>query len=185
MNNLQHYIRLVESANKKLHQESLPVSRDALDPIVSLETVNLHFGKLAKSYVDRYNKDEGDKDFNFGGATLHNIFFAQLKEPGTAKPTGASLELIMSKYKSFINFKNEFLKTAMTIQGSGWVYMDPAGNIKTIKNHDYQPSLKIVLLIDWWEHSWILDYGSDKQKYLENIWRIINWSVVNDRLQQK
>lgn len=185
MNNLQHYIKLVESAQQKLVQEPLPVARGDLDPVLSLDAVNLHFGKLAQAYVERYNKGEGDRDFNFGGATLHNIFFSQLKEPSTAKPTGASLELILNEYGSFVNFKNEFLETAMTVQGSGWVYMDTAGAIKTIKNHEYKSSMKIALLIDWWEHSFVIDYGSDKAKYLNNMWRIIDWSVVNDRLQQK
>lgn len=185
MNNLQHYIRLVEAADNKLHQEPLPVSRGDLDPVFSLETVNLHFGKLAKGYVDRYNKGEGDRDFNFGGATLHNILFSQLKEPSAQKPTGVSWEVISKNYNTYINFKNEFLKTAMGIQGSGWVYMDTAGKIKTIKNHEYRPGMKIALLVDWWEHAWFLDYGTDKEKYLNNFWRIVDWSVVNDRLQQK
>lgn len=185
MHNLEHYIRLVEAADQKLRQEPLPVGREDLEPILSKEAIDLHYGKLARAYVDRYNRGEGDPDFNFGGATLHNIFFAQLKAPGTAKPTGAALDLIMSKYGSFINFKNEFLKIAMSIQGSGWCYMDASGAIKTIKNHEYKKDMKIALLIDWWEHSYIQDYGSDKPKYLNNIWRIIDWSVVNDRLQQK
>lgn len=185
MYNLEHYIKLVESAQKPLVQEPLPADARDLEPVLSKKALDLHFGKLARAYVDRYNKGEGDRDFNFGGATLHNIYFAQLKKPGTAKPTGASLELITNEYGSFINFKNEFLKTAMTIQGSGWAYMDTAGAIKTIKNHDYKSGMKIALLIDWWEHSFIEDYGSDKQRYLNNHWRIINWNVINDRLQQK
>lgn len=185
MNNLEHYIRLVEAAEQRLQQEPLPVARDELEPVFSKDTIDLHFGKLARAYVDRYNRGEGDPDFNFGGAVLHNIFFAQLKEPGTAKPTGAALELILKKYESFVHFKNEFLEVAMTIQGSGWVYMDTSGNIKTIKNHEYKSNMKIALLVDWWEHAWFLDYGTNKQKYLDNFWRIINWSVVNDRLQQK
>lgn len=185
MYNIEHYIKLVESAQNPLVQEPLPVKSEDLGPVLSKESIDLHFGKLARAYVDRYNKGEGDRDFNFGGAILHNIFFAQLKKLGTAKPTGASLELIMSKYGSTVNFKNEFLATAMTIQGSGWAFMDTAGNIKTIKNHDYKSGMKIALLVDWWEHAFIQDYGSDKVKYLNNLWRIIDWNVVNDRLQQK
>ena len=69
---------------------------------------------------------------------------------------------------------------AMKIQGSGWVYMSRTGDIKTITNH--QVKRDIALLIDWWEHAWALDYQSDKAKYLNNIWRIINWEVVNQRL---
>jgi Fe-Mn family superoxide dismutase len=60
--------------------------------------------------------------------------------------------------------------------------MDVSGEIKTIPNHEYKKSMKIALLIDWWEHSWALDYQQDKAKYLANIWRIIDWNVVNIRL---
>jgi Fe-Mn family superoxide dismutase len=68
----------------------------------------------------------------------------------------------------------------MKIQGSGWVYLSTGGDIKTIKNHAVRTD--IALLVDWWEHAWALDYQSDKEKYLDNIWKIINWDVVNNRL---
>jgi Fe-Mn family superoxide dismutase len=68
----------------------------------------------------------------------------------------------------------------MAIQGSGWLYLSTQGEIKTIPNH--QVRTDIALLVDWWEHAWALDYQSDKQRYLDNIWRIINWDVINDRL---
>ena len=77
-------------------------------------------------------------------------------------------------------FKEEIEKTAMSIQGSGWVYMSTTGEIKTIANHAVKKD--IAMLIDWWEHAWALDYEHDKAKYLNNIWRIINWETVNARL---
>jgi Fe-Mn family superoxide dismutase len=68
----------------------------------------------------------------------------------------------------------------MGIQGSGWVYLAQDGKIKTITNHAIKND--IVLLIDWWEHSFQFDYGSDKAKYLNNQWKIIDWDYVNTRL---
>ena len=68
----------------------------------------------------------------------------------------------------------------MAIQGSGWVYLARNGSIKTIENHQIRSD--ILLLIDWWEHSFNIDYRADKEKYLKNIWKIINWAVINDRL---
>ena len=68
----------------------------------------------------------------------------------------------------------------MKIQGSGWIYLSNYGQIKTIKNHQIKQD--IVLLIDWWEHAWALDYQHDKKKYLENQWKIINWEVINQRI---
>ena len=68
----------------------------------------------------------------------------------------------------------------MAIQGSGWIYMSRSGDIKTIRNHAIRRD--IVLLIDWWEHAWALDYQAAKDKYLKNIWRIIDWQKVEARL---
>ena len=61
--------------------------------------------------------------------------------------------------------------------------MARSGEIKTIKNH--QIKMDIILLIDWWEHAWALDYQADKKKYLENQWKIINWDVINTRVDPK
>jgi Fe-Mn family superoxide dismutase len=82
-------------------------------------------------------------------------------------------------YKTFDQFKQQFEKTAMAIQGSGWVYLAEDGKIKTIVNHEIKKD--IVVLIDWWEHAWALDYQSNKLKYLENQWKIINWDFINAR----
>ena len=184
MKDIKHYLKLLESELKQLRQEPLSYKRSEFDPVMSERTVDYHYGKLAKGYVDRFNAGEGDSDFNFGGATLHNIFFPQFKPAiGSNKPFGASEELINRKFKSFEKFKEEFSATAMKIQGSGWIYMDTSGNIKFIPNHEYKTNMKIALLVDWWEHAWALDYEHDKGKYLNNIWKIIDWSVVNDRLQ--
>ena len=72
------------------------------------------------------------------------------------------------------------LKTAMKIQGSGWVYLSTSGDIKTIANHAVRTD--ICCLVDWWEHAWALDYQADKEAYLNNMWKIINWDVCNERL---
>jgi len=68
----------------------------------------------------------------------------------------------------------------MKVQGSGWIYLSKTGQIKTIRNHAVRSD--IALLIDMWEHAYQNDYGSNKKKYLDSIWRIIDWSAVNRRL---
>lgn len=173
-------IDLLES-KKELVLEKLPYAKDKLNPVMSQDTIDYHYGKLAAGYVKNYNAGKGDAKFNEAGAFLHNIFFPQLKEPsGGNKPAGASEELINRRYGSFDKFKEEFTKIAMSVQGSGWVYMSRSGDIKTIVNH--QVKNDIALLIDWWEHAWALDYEHNKAKYLNNIWRVINWDIVNARL---
>jgi Fe-Mn family superoxide dismutase len=181
-----HFIKsLTESKDRsEIRQDKLKFAKDELDPVMSEATIKYHYDGLASKYFDRYNKGEGDADFNYGGAMLHNIWFANLTPPRAAnKPEGLSKSLIDSKWGSFDQFKAEFEKTAMSIQGSGWIYMDTGGEINTIRNHEYKKNMKIALLIDWWEHAWALDYQQDKAKYLTNIWRIVNWDTVDIRLQ--
>jgi len=181
MYNFIKHITLNEGHTPKtLEQRPLDYRRDALDPVLSEDTIDLHYGKLYKGYVDRYNKGEGDPDFNEAGAFLHSIYFAQFQEPGNSKPTGEILEFIEKHFKTFDNFKDKFEVEAMKIQGSGWVYLAKDGSIKTIKNHQIKQD--IVLLIDWWEHSFQFDYGSDKKSYLNNQWKIINWNVISSRI---
>jgi len=180
MDDIRTIINLVEG-KEKLEQLKLPYSASALSPVLGKANVENHYGKLYKGYVDRYNRGEGDPTFNQAGAFLHNIWFGELQSPKNANsPRVASLALINKHFGTVIDFKKDFEEEAMKIQGSGWIYLSRSGQIKTIKNH--QIKTDIALLIDWWEHAWALDYGTDKKKYLKNIWRCINWERVNIRI---
>lgn len=182
MESLRNIITLVETKEKQtLELASLPYKRTELDPVMSEATLDYHYGKLAKGYVERYNSGDGDPEFNEAGAYLHNIFFPQLQPPkGGNQPNGASEALINRRYGNFVSFQKKIEEEAMKIQGSGWIYMSRNGDVKIIKNHQIKKD--IALLIDWWEHAWALDYQSDKAKYLKNIWRCINWETVNRRI---
>ena len=180
---LREHIELVEATTRpaKLETTPLPYSEDALDPVLSRESINYHYEHLARGYAKRYNAGEGNADFNRAGSFLHNKFFPQLRPPwGRNLPKGAVLALIEEKFKDFDGFKAAFKEAAMKIQGSGWVYLSTGGDIKTIANHAVRTD--ICVLVDWWEHAWALDYQADKEKYLDNIWRIIDWDVCNQRL---
>jgi Fe-Mn family superoxide dismutase len=180
MQDIRDLITLVES-KEHLEQLDLDYSRSALAPVLSQANISNHYGKLYRGYVDRFNKGEGDPAFNKAGAFLHNIWFGQLRPPRNVNaPTGASLALINRKFDNFLDFKKDFKEAAMKIQGSGWIYLSRSGEIKTIKNHQIKND--IALLIDWWEHAWVLDYGSKKDKYLDSIWRIVDWEAVNRRI---
>lgn len=171
---------ITEGKEVKLEIKSLPYKKTELAPSISEDTLNYHYEKLAKTYAERYNKGEGDSTFNEAGVFLHNILFQQYQAPKSKNnPTGKIEEFINKHFKSFDKFKEEFNKEAMGIQGSGWVYLSTSGKIKTIKNHEVKND--IVLLIDWWEHAWALDYQSDKKKYLDNQWNIINWEHINEQ----
>jgi len=176
-------INLVEATTKpaKLETTPLPYTHKALEPVMSAETIEYHFEHLAKGYAKKYNAGEGNPDFNRAGSFLHNKFFPQLRAPkGANRPRGAVLELIETNFKTYEDFKIAFKEAALKLEGSGWIYLSTSGDIKTIKNHAVRTD--ICVLVDFWEHAWSLQYQWDKEKYLDNIWKIINWDVCNERL---
>lgn len=180
---MRDHIELIEASTRpaKLETTPLPYARDALEPVMSEASIDYHYENLAKGYAKRYNADQGDANFNRAGSFLHNKFFPQLRPPkGRNLPKGAVLALIEEKFRDFDGFKQAFKEAAMKVQGSGWVYLSTGGEIKTIANHAVRTD--ICVLVDWWEHVWALDYQADKERYLDNIWRIIDWDVCNDRL---
>jgi len=181
MTDIRQTLDLLEAKEKgTLEQIKLPYSKTALSPVMSSATIDYHYGKLYKGYVDRFNKHEGDRGFNEAGAYLHGIYFSQFKNPGVSRPRGTILDIINRHHTNFVDFKKNFKTEAMKIQGSGWIYLSKSGQIKTIRNHAKRTD--IALLVDWWEHAWSLDYHANKEKYLDNIWRIIDWDAVNRRL---
>ena len=175
------YVTLQESTEPKdLTQTTLPYKKDELEPALSEDAVKYHYSKLYKAYVDRYNEGEGDPEFNEAGAYLHDLYFTQFYAPKTSNlPTGKALEIIEEKFGTFDKFKEEFLKEAMGVQGSGWVYLSRYGEIKTIKNHVIRKDITVIL--DMWEHAFYLDYQADKKAYLNNQWKIVNWDIINQR----
>jgi len=180
---MRDLLTLVETAavSAKLETTPLPYKHKALEPVMSADTIEYHFEHLAKGYAKKYNSDEGNPEFNRAGSFLHNKFFPQLQAPtGANRPKGAVLELIESKFKTYEDFKIAFKEVAMKIEGSGWVYLSTGGDIKTIRNHAVRTD--ICVLVDFWEHAWALDYQWNKEKYLDNIWKIINWAVCSERL---
>jgi Fe-Mn family superoxide dismutase len=177
---MREIIDLLEE-KEQLERYELAYGCGSFAPVLSKPNIENHYDKLYKGYVDRFNQGEGDAAFNRAGAYLHNIWFKQLRPPKNANtPFGASLALINKHYTNFLTFKREFESTAMAFQGAGWIYLARDGAIKTIRNHTIKTD--IALLVDWWEHAWILDYAANKKKYLSAQWRIVNWEMVNRRI---
>ena len=168
--------------NKELTTLPLAYKKNDLAPVMSAKTIDYHYEHLAKNYAINYNSGKGNPRFNKAGNFLHNIFFAQFKKPvsGANIPHGEIAAFINKHFKSFDEFKEAIKADAMKIEGSGWIYLSTDGTIKVIHNHAVRNN--ILLLIDWWEHAWALDYQSNKAGYLENIWSIINWDFVNSKM---
>jgi Fe-Mn family superoxide dismutase len=179
---LRDTINLIEAkSSRKLTQVKLPYSRNQLAPSMSASTIDFHYGTLYKGYVDRFNNDEGDDRFNEAGAFLHELWFTQFKDHASNKrPQGRILEFIENKFDNITDFKKEMREHALKVQGSAWIYLSRSGSIKTIPNHEKRTD--IVLLIDMWEHAYQRDYGSNKGKYIDSLWKIMNWEVLSQRL---
>ena len=175
--------QLFEAKETKLEVAKLPYNLGDLTPVLSKDNVDYHYNVLTKGYVNRYNSNEGDSKFNYGGAKLHNLFWTQLqKSKGSNIPVGNIKELIESKHENYKNFKEKLIKEAMSIQGSGWVYLSKSGELKTTPNQSYKT--EILMPIDMWEHSFT-DYipaKDAKKRYLQNVFKIVNWEVINNRL---
>ena len=147
--------------------------------------------RRSSAHNTKPNKSSDDNDLNNSEPVKNESTNKTTPAPQTEKTealtdalkklnTDKSPDAMVAHDAKVDNFVDKFESEAMKIQGSGWVYLARDGSIKTIKNH--QIKLDIVLLIDWWEHAWLLDYGSDKKKYLKNQWRIIDWDIVETAL---
>jgi Fe-Mn family superoxide dismutase len=182
---MRDLIDLLESKNKSPEIEIIPLaySEGDLAPVTSIATMHYHYDKLAHAYADRFNKHDGDREFNYAGAWLHNVFFQQFRAVrNNNKPNGPIGNLIRQKFKTWEDFKEAFKAEALKLQGSGWIYLARDGSIKTIHNHQVRND--VLILVDMWEHAYSLDYQADKKKYLDNIWRIFNWNAINTRWGQ-
>lgn len=180
MDELRKYITIIE-AQEHAYRVQLPISLDGADPVLSSESMDFHFNTLHKGYVDKALSGEGG-DFAIAGAQLHNLWHQQMQEASSGKnpPVDAALNLILDKFGSYEAFKSAFKEEALGIQGSGWCYLSTNGIIKTINNHKLASDVAVI--IDMWEHAFYLDYGPNKSKYLDNIWKIIDWRIVSARI---
>jgi len=166
-------------APEPLRRTTLGFQIDELDPVSSEETVDLHYNKLYKNYVEKFNQT-GD-EFQRAGAFLHQKFFEQLTVPhdGSLKNM-QSLAFIKKNFDSFSKFKKEFKDKATSIQGDGWTALTRSGTITQISNHKVVSNL--VLVIDMWEHAYLFDYKEDKNKWVDEFWKIVDWEIVGARI---
>ena len=185
----------------------LPYEANALEPVISKETIGFHHGKHLQAYVNNLNAAiEGTKYedmpleeivktaeggvFNNAGQILnHNMYFQQFRAPKAGnKPTGVIAQWIDQQFGSFEAFKEEFAKKGAGLFGSGWVWLsaDKDGKLvitqETNAGNPVQRGLKPLLTFDVWEHAYYIDYQNRRPDYLKALWDIVNWDVVNERL---
>lgn len=194
--------------NGQFEMIQLPYGQDALSPVISEETIAYHYGKHLQAYVNNLNAllpgsgfedktleyivchSEGAAFNNAGQILNHNMYFSQFRSPQENNvPTGKIAELIDRQFGSFETFKAEFEKKGATLFGSGWVWLsaDLEGQLYITQEinagNPVTKGLTPLLTFDVWEHAYYLDYQNQRPAHLAALWQIINWDVVNDRIE--
>lgn len=190
----------------------LPYDFGALEPVISAEIMQIHHSKHHNAYVTNYNLavtkleeavTKGDTSsiislqqaikFNGGGHLNHSIFWKNLAPVGKGggeMPSGELIKSIDSQYGSLENFQTAMSNASAGVQGSGWGWLgyDKTSSklvITTCANQDpLQATTGLIPLlgIDVWEHAYYLQYKNVRPDYLKNIWKIVNWKDVAERL---
>jgi Fe-Mn family superoxide dismutase len=192
--------------------EDLPFAYNALEPYISEAQLRLHHDKHHAAYVnganalferlDKARQAGTDVDmkatlkelsFQAGGHILHWLFWQNLAPAATAarEPHGGVLaEALKNEFGSFERFRKEFSAAAASTEGSGWAVLVRCGQtgrllITQIEKHNVNviPHLRILMVLDVWEHAYYLDYKNERPGYVEAFWKIVNWDVVNKRLE--
>ena len=185
------------------------LSPEALEPVISRETIEYHYGKHLQAYVDNLNKlvagteyeDMPLEDivrkaqggiFNNAGQVLnHNLYFMQFAPvaglPAQNRPCGTLADAISRDFGSFEAFKTEFEQKGVTLFGSGWVWLaaDKDGRLVITQEQNagnpVTRGLKPLLTMDVWEHAYYIDYRNRRAAHLQALWQIINWEEINRR----
>ena len=185
----------------------LPYSRDALEPHISAETIDYHYGKHHQTYVTNLNnqikgteledapletivrKAQGGMFNNAAQVWNHNFYWLCLAPNGGGAPSGKLAEAIDKAFGSFDTFKEEFTKLSIGTFGSGWGWLVKKADgslalASTIGAGNPITSGDTPLLTcDVWEHAYYIDYRNARPKYLEHFWNLVNWEFVASRLR--
>ena len=191
----------------KFELMALPYAIDALEPVISKQTLEFHHGKHLAGYVNNLNallpgsgfeemmleeivcKAQGGILNNAGQILNHELYFGQFTVPKADNaPTGKLAEAIVRDFGTFEAFKEAFQKSGATLFGSGWVWLSADQNGKLVITQEpnaanpVQKGLKPLLTFDVWEHAYYLDYQNRRPDHLAALWQIIDWDVVSARL---
>jgi superoxide dismutase, Fe-Mn family len=187
---------------------ALPWAKDALAPTMSPETIDYHYGKHHKTYVDNlnkfapgtkyenmsleevikasYNQPSEKKFFNNSAQVWNHTFFWNCLAPNAGgNPTGAIAAAIDKSFGSFADFKTKFNEAAIGQFGSGWAWLvknaDGSLAIETTSNADtpFAAGKTCVLTLDVWEHAYYIDYRNARAKFAEEFWKLVNWDFAN------
>lgn len=193
----------------KFELMELPYAPEALEPVISAQTLGFHHGKHLLTYVNNLNaalpgsglenlpleevvmKAKGGMLNNAGQILNHNLYFSQFGAPrANNAPAGLLADAIDAAFGSFEAFKEAFVKAGVTLFGSGWAWLsaDEQGKLVITQEpnaaNPVQHGLRPLLTMDVWEHAYYLDYQNRRPDHLSALWQIIDWDVVAARCEQ-
>ncbi|MBI4788991.1 MAG: superoxide dismutase [Fe] [Chloroflexi bacterium] len=182
----------------------LPYAKEALQPHISAETLEYHYGKHHATYVANLNKLIPGTEFEnltleeivkkssgglFNNAAQtwnHTFYWHSLSPTGGGEPTGSLAEQIVKQFGSFAQFKEKLANTAVTTFGSGWAWLvqnddgtlaiESTGNANTPLKEGKRP----LLTCDVWEHAYYIDYRNARAAYLDAFWQVVNWRFAEE-----
>lgn len=192
----------------KIEMPTLPYATNALEPVISEQTINFHYGKHLQNYVNTLTSlvkdtewaDKSVEDivkgapdgplFNNAGQVLnHVLYFSQFRSPRqNNQPEGRLLEAINTSFGSFENFKAQFTQAATTLFGSGWAWLAQQEDGKLVITKEanggnpVRQGLKPIYGLDVWEHAYYLDFQNRRADHIAASWDIVDWDVVAGRL---
>jgi Fe-Mn family superoxide dismutase len=193
----------------------LPYARDALAPHMSKETLDYHYGKHHKGYVDKLNaliKDSDFKNENLetiitaakdtrGAAALfnnaaqvwnHDFFWRSMDPDGGGEPGGVLANRIVASFGDFETFQKAFAEAATGQFGSGWAWLvqEKDGKLAVVSTPNAVPpfvnGLKPLLTCDVWEHAYYIDYRNDRGAFVHKFLdRLVNWAFATERMESR
>ena len=180
----------------------LPYAMNALEPHISRETLEFHYGKHHQTYVTNLNKLIKDTEFEnmpleeivrksqagiFNNAAQvwnHTFFWHSMSPNGGGKPTGQLQQKIDATFGSFEEFREKFSASAVAVFGSGWAWLvkrpdgsvgiDTTSNAMTPLTSDSKP----LLTLDVWEHAYYIDYRNKRPDFVAAYWNVVNWDFA-------
>ncbi|QDF68507.1 superoxide dismutase [Fe] [Shewanella sp. SNU WT4] len=187
---------------------ALPYAMDALEPHISKETLEYHYGKHHNTYVVKLNgliegTDFADKTleeivktstagvFNNAAQVWNHTFYWHCLAPNAGgEPTGAVADAIKAQFGSFAEFQAKFNDSAVNNFGSSWTWLvkNADGSLAIVNTSNAatpltQAGVTPLLTVDLWEHAYYIDYRNLRPDYLANFWKLVNWNFVNENLQ--
>jgi superoxide dismutase, Fe-Mn family len=183
----------------------LPYPKNALEPYISVQTLEFHHDKHHQAYVNNVNnlvpgtpfesasleeiilKAEGGIFNNGAQVYNHTFYFEQFSADGCREPKAPLREAIEKDFGTFESFKELFNKAAVTLFGSGWAWLvlNNEGKLEIVQTYNagcpLRDGKKPLLTCDVWEHAYYLDKQNLRPKYIEDFWKIIDWKVISER----